>query len=415
MPPLPKPQQISTADYNYALPPHQIASFPLPERDAAKLLVYRNHKIAATAFRQLPDLLPPFSQLVFNTTKVVAARLFFTKPTGASIEIFCLEPAPVYPDITTAMATNSAVQWICLVGGAAKWSAGLVLEKTISSADGFVTLTAAIANRNADHFTIDFSWSPATLTFADILQLFGVIPIPPYLNRPTADTDAARYQTIYAHEDGSVAAPTAGLHFTPAVFSALKEKQINSLFVTLHIGAGTFKPVKAPALQGHDMHAEFIDVQKETIVALMAAKNNLIAVGTTSLRTIESLYWMGVKAAVNPSHKLADLSIGQWEVYEDLISHALPVNEALKTLLERMEQESAQRLISKTKILIAPGYPFKMVQALITNFHQPQSTLLLLVAALVGPAWESIYRYALDNDFRFLSYGDSSLIFNHQV
>jgi S-adenosylmethionine:tRNA ribosyltransferase-isomerase len=415
MTPLPKPQQISITDYNYPLPQHQVASFPLPERDAARLLVYQNHEIATSSFRQLPDLLPACSQLVFNTTKVVAARLFFTKPTGAVIEIFCLEPAPIYPDITTAMATNSAVQWTCLVGGAAKWSTGLVLEKTIASADGLVTLRAAVAGRNADHFVIDFSWSPASLSFADILQQFGVIPIPPYLNRETAESDTSRYQTIYAHEDGSVAAPTAGLHFTPAVFSALNEKQINSLFVTLHIGAGTFKPVKAAALQGHDMHAEFIDVDKATIMALMTSKNNLIAVGTTSLRTIESLYWMGVKAAVYPGYKLAELSIGQWEVYEDLIPNALPVDKALRILLERMEQESTQRLISKTKILIAPGYPFKMVRALITNFHQPQSTLLLLVAALIGPTWKSVYQYALDNDFRFLSYGDSSLLWNHQV
>ena len=411
----PNPRDISISDFTYELPDTRIAAYPLADRDASNLLVYANGNITQTKYRQLADFIPEDYLLVFNKTKVVEARLFFTKPTGGIIEIFCLEPGSAYPDMTTAMGQTGYVIWTCLVGGAAKWKPGQVLENTKTVPEGQLTLKATVESKQLSTFCIKLEWAPAGLSFAEILHLFGVIPIPPYLNRATETSDAERYQTIYAIQDGSVAAPTAGLHFTERVFEELQKKGIQSAFFTLHVGAGTFKPVKTQRIADHEMHAELMEVDRNTIIALMSAQQKIIAVGTTSLRTLESLYWMGVKAAIYPEKKMEELEIGQWEVYDELLAHALPVEEALQSLLDRMNGQSLSRIICKTQIMITPGYPVKMVKALITNFHQPGSTLLLLVAAIVGNNWKNIYQYALDHEFRFLSYGDGSLLWYDQA
>lgn len=398
------------ADYTYDLPNYRIASHPLPDRDASKLLIYDKGEIRESVYRQLADEIPPGSLLILNDTRVVQARLQFFKTTGGIIEIFCLEADDRYPDITTAMAATGQVYWTCLVGGASKWKHGSVLQKSIYHDGTEYILSAALCGRKADSFTIEFTWSPNSLSFADILQEFGQTPIPPYLNRDTSETDKERYQTIYAHQDGSVAAPTAGLHFTPHVFRALKNKKVDTAFVTLHVGAGTFRPVKTARIEHHEMHAEFIDVGMDAIRLMIEKSGDIIAVGTTSLRTLESLYWMGVKISINPIVTLDELILKQWEVYEQLETHALPAKDALQHLLTWMLQHGHTRLICKTQILIVPGYQVRMVKAIITNFHQPQSTLLLLIAAVVGGNWKKIYQYALQHDFRFLSYGDGSLL-----
>lgn len=411
----PNPRDIAIADFTYELPDTCIAAYPLADRDASNLLVYANGNITQTKYRHLANSIPEEYLLVFNKTKVVEARLFFTKPTGGIIEIFCLEPGSAYPDMTTAMGQTGYVIWTCLVGGAAKWKPGQVLENTKTVPEGQLTLKATVESKELSTFSIKLEWSPAQLSFAEVLHHFGVIPIPPYLNRPTETSDTERYQTIYAIQDGSVAAPTAGLHFTERVFEDLQKKGIQTAFVTLHVGAGTFKPVKTQRIADHEMHAELMEVDRNTIIALMAAQQKIIAVGTTSLRTLESLYWMGVKAALYPGKKMEELEIGQWEVYDELLAHTLPVGEALQYLLDRMNGQFLNRIICKTQIMITPGYPVKMVKALITNFHQPGSTLLLLVAALVGNSWKKIYQYALDHEFRFLSYGDGSLLWYDQA
>lgn len=405
------PRHISISDYTYSLPEEKIAPYPLPERDASRLLIYKDGQITEDTYRHISDHLPANATLVFNDTKVVEARLLFQKPTGGIIEIFCLQPDTQYPDITTAMLQTQKVAWLCLVGGASKWKAGQILEKKIASGKHSLVLQARYIEKKADAFLIELSWTPATLSFAEVLHQAGAIPLPPYIKREADASDSERYQTLYARWEGSVAAPTAGLHFTEPIFKSLEQKNIQTAFVTLHVGAGTFKPVKAPTMQEHSMHEEFIDVSKATIQQLLAASGNpVVAVGTTSLRTLESLYWIGRRARLN---QLADtngiVTVGQWEPYDARLPLPEPA-ESLQTLLYWMEKNNRQRLIAKTQLLIAPGYTFRMVNGLITNFHQPQSTLLLLVAAMTGPAWKKIYTYALENNFRFLSYGDGCLL-----
>jgi len=427
------PSNLYIEDFNYELPNEKIAKYPLEQRDQSKLLIYggtgfsggaepisgelgpkteNGVSIRESIYANIADELPQGSLLVFNDTKVVEARLLFQKPTGGVIELFCLEPADQYADITTAMLQKGSVQWKCLVGGAKKWKEGAVVLEVKG-----LKIQANKVEILPDCFLIEFSWDPAGISFAEVLHLAGDIPLPPYLNRETEESDKERYQTIYAKHDGSVAAPTAGLHFTEYVFAQLAQKQIQKGYVTLHVGAGTFKPVKAAQMKDHEMHAEFIDVQKSTIEQLLEhLSKGIIAVGTTSLRTLESLYWIGVKTIHNPSLATADLSVSQWEPYQHAEENAenkgkaYSAEESLTALLQWMEKNNAERIITKTQIIIAPGYTFRIIRALVTNFHQPQSTLLLLISAIVGDDWRRIYEYALTHEYRFLSYGDGSIL-----
>ncbi len=431
------PKDLSILDFTYDLPASKIASYPLEQRDASKLLVYGAGtgaenvgasangagaaQISETTYSKLDEVLPSNTLLVHNDTKVVAARLFFEKENGTVIEIFCLEPASIYKDITTAMLAKKQVLWGCLIGGAKKWKEGSLHIKYGNN----YTLTATKHSTLADSFLIQFEWDNEAQSFAEVLEAAGNIPLPPYFNRAVEANDKERYQTVYAAAEGSVAAPTAGLHFTPALFDKLAAKNITKEFVTLHVGAGTFKPVKAARMEEHEMHAEYIDVQKSFIEMLRdnASAKTIIAVGTTSLRTLESLYWMGAKIiAANKTHNnkqanelanpsIENISVVQWDPYELMPQNELPsTTTALTALCNWMEQNSLSRLIARTQIIIAPGYRFKIIDGLITNFHQPQSTLLLLVAAITHGKWKPMYDYALENNFRFLSYGDGCLI-----
>ncbi len=404
------PKELSIKDFTYNLPDDRIAKYPLPERDQSKLLLYRNQQITEDTYQNIADYIPANSFLIFNNTKVVEARLLFEKLNGGKIEIFCLEPHEQYPDITSAMLQKGKVWWKCLVGGAKKWKEGSLISRIEKYDFTEIVLTANKVEQLSDCFIIELSWDDSNLSFAELLHIAGAIPLPPYLNRSVEESDKERYQTIYAKHDGSVAAPTAGLHFTTRVFDKLAAKNIRHDFVTLHVGAGTFKPVKSETMQDHEMHAEFIDVSKAFITKLLSyLDQTVITIGTTSLRTIESLYWLGVKTKMDPSIKKEELQITQWEPYE-LVSDNISAKEALASLLLWMEENKTERLITKTQIIIAPGYQFKIIHALITNFHQPQSTLLLLVSAITGNDWRKIYNYAIENDFRFLSYGDGSLL-----
>ncbi len=403
------PKELSILDYTYPLPEARIAAFPLAERDASKLLIYDQGTITTDTYRQLADYIPEDSLLVFNNTKVVEARLLFQKSTGGVIEVFCLEPHEQYADITRAMLQQGKVYWQCLVGGASKWKPGQVLEKRISYNGKEIILQAAYIEKRAGCFIIELSWTPSSLSFAEILHAAGAIPLPPYIKRKAEESDNERYQTVYAKHDGSVAAPTAGLHFTEQLFQSLKEKNIRHDYVTLHVGAGTFKPVMAEKMDEHDMHAEWIDVSRSFIETLLKSlSGNIITIGTTSLRTMESLYWIGRKAA-SGELRVTSMEITQWEAYERK-DKDITADVSLSALLEWMKANKLERLVTKTQILIAPGYQFQIINGLITNFHQPQSSLLLLVAALIGNDWRKVYNYAMENEFRFLSYGDGSLL-----
>lgn len=407
------PKHLSVKDFTYQLPEEKIARFPLADRDQSKLLIYKDHKITEDQYSNLAVHLPENALLVFNNTKVVEARLLFQKSTGGWIEIFTLEPHRKYSDISSAMKMKGKVWWNCLIGGAGKWKRGQILQKQIHLPGQDLDVQARIVERWPDQFTIEFCWHPDSLSFAEILHFAGVMPIPPYLKRESVLLDQERYQTIYASADGSVAAPTAGLHFTENVFEALKSRSIQTAFVTLHVGAGTFMPVKTETLEGHHMHAEFIDVDAAFIKRIAESTGDIFAVGTTSLRTLESLYWMGLKCYRQPLISPDEITIMQWEVYDELEKHAVSKKNALLALLNWMAAHSMERLIVKTQILIAPGYKPKIINGLITNFHQPNSTLLVLVAALIGNDWHKVYAYALSNQFRFLSYGDGCLLYLH--
>jgi len=406
-----KPQQFKMKDFIYDLPESKIAKYPLADRDSSKLLVYQDGKITDDSYRNLDKFLPLNSLIIFNNTKVIQARLIFTTSTGAKVEIFCLEPSEANAEISTAMVKTGSVMWKCMVGRLVKWT-----DKTLSLQTTSFTLHATIAERQGNTFVIKFDWQPADITFANILEQFGAIPIPPYLKRQQEVIDTTRYQTVYAEQKGSVAAPTAGLHFTPHVFEQLKLINTQIEYLTLHIGAGTFKPVSSQTIEGHEMHAEWIEVEITTIekicqqVSKKSKDNSVIAVGTTSLRTIETLYWMGVKAHANSNITIHEIAIKQWDAYE--LQQNLSAFESLTSLLLWLNKNKINKLICKTQILIVPSYKLRIADALITNFHQPSSTLLLLIAAIVGDDWKTIYQYALNKDFRFLSYGDGSLLFN---
>lgn len=407
-----RPGDISISDFTYDLPEHRIAKYPLEERDSSKLLVYREGKIEDQEFKNLPNLLSAKDCLVFNDTKVIHARLQFQRETGARIEVFCLEP--VEPrEVTEAFSAKGKSTWKAMVGNAKRWKDGEVLTRIVSAESGEYELNANLISRETDAFLIRFDWD-SDFTFSEVLDQIGILPLPPYLNRDTEAEDEERYQTVYAQADGSVAAPTAGLHFTQAVFDSLKAKQIQSTFVTLHVGAGTFKPVKSQTMEGHEMHQERISVSKNTIQRLLDSTvngNRIIPVGTTSLRTIESIYWFGLKLVSGIQMK--ELDVSQWEPYE-LANQTLSASYSLEAVLDWMNTNQKDYLNGQTQLLIAPGYEIRMADALVTNFHQPKSTLLLLVAALIGPEWKQVYHYALENDFRFLSFGDSSILFRNQ-
>ena len=347
--------------------------------------------------------------MVFNQTKVVHARLLFTKPSGGVIEVFCLAPHSRYTDIQTAMLQKSKVEWECLVGGASKWKHGMVLQLHHDAPAPAFTLSARITDRSPGAYILSLEWDNDQLTFAEILHYAGKVPLPPYLHRNAEASDEERYQTMFAKDEGSVAAPTAGLHFTNEVMQSLADKGIASSFVTLHVGAGTFKPVKSETMQEHEMHAEWIEVSTDTILKLKEhISGTIVAVGTTSLRTLESLYWIGNKLASGKQIDFRGIAVDQWEPYEE--SPNCTPEEAMIAILNYLGDQKLAKIVTRTQILIAPGYTFKIVSGLVTNFHQPQSTLLLLVAALIGEDWRKVYDYAMDHDYRFLSYGDGSLL-----
>jgi S-adenosylmethionine:tRNA ribosyltransferase-isomerase len=409
------PKQLLIKNFDYDLPDEKIAKHPLAKRDTSKLLIYNNGIIEEDTFLNLAEYLPADSLIIFNNTKVVEARLLFQKLTGTTIEIFCLEPAADYADITTAMLQHKKVLWKCLVGNARKWK-DEILVKTIFFNEKKIQFSAKKISRQGENFIIEFFWNN-DISFAEMLHVAGVIPLPPYLHRDAEDEDAKRYQTVYAKHDGSVAAPTAGLHFTDAVFKKLSAKNIEKDFVTLHVGAGTFKPVKTETIETHEMHAEFFEVDVELIERLLnSVSKTIVVVGTTSLRTIESLYWMGAKISKrlteNSEQKITveDISIKQWDAYE-LNDSTISIADALNALMKWMKENNLNKLIAKTQIIIAPPYKLKIANALVTNFHQPKSTLLLLVAAVIGDEWKKVYDYALQHNFRFLSYGDGCLFF----
>jgi len=404
------PKDLSISGFTYDLPAEKIAKYPLEERDDSKLLVFEKGEITQSVYQNLDEFLPADTLLIFNNTKVVEARLLFEKPTGGVIEVFCLEPDSQYTDIGLAMMKKEKVRWKCLIGGASKWKHGTALKKTLRTNEGEIFLEATIVKRLPDCFIVELTWQPAELSFAEMLHFAGLIPLPPYLQRNAEEDDKNRYQTIYARHDGSVAAPTAGLHFTETVFNKLAAKNIHREFVTLHVGAGTFKPVKSEKMNEHEMHGEFMEVSADAVQNIINYLDKaIVAVGTTSIRTIESLYWMGVKLMTQPGAAIDEISISQWDPYE-IDYEGISVKEALESLHTWMVKNQLTRLLAKTQILIAPGYNLKVAKGIITNFHQPQSTLLLLIAAVIGDEWRNIYNYALDNDFRFLSYGDGCLL-----
>lgn len=403
------PKHIKIQDFNYDLPDKRIAKFPLPVRDQSKLLLYQHGKVSDDIFTSLPSYIDKGELMVFNNTKVIQARIHFRKETGALIEVFCLEPIEPADYALNFQQTEHAA-WLCLVGNLKKWK-GEVLRREMIVKGRPITLTAERKEAVGTSHWVDFHWNNKKVTFADILEVFGELPIPPYLNRETQESDKVTYQTVYSKIKGSVAAPTAGLHFTQRVLDALMEKGVDMEELTLHVGAGTFKPVKSEEIEGHEMHTEWISVSKSTIESLIRHGGKAIAVGTTSVRTLESLYHMGVTLILYPDASDEQLKVKQWQPYE-LPAKAKGISsvDALQALLDYMNLHELDTLHSSTQIIIAPGYQYQVVKAMVTNFHQPQSTLLLLVSAFVQGDWHKIYDYALSHNFRFLSYGDSSLI-----
>lgn len=398
------PQNICIDDFDYPLPEENIAKFPLKQRDKAKLLYFDGKQIQDEVFSNLPNLVDKDSLIIFNDTKVVYARLFFYKETGSKIEIFCLEP--ISPnDIQLAFAQKRKVSFRCLIGNNKKWKQGpLSITKTFDNQE--ITLCAERKEQDRDCWIVDFSWD-SDKSFAEILELFGVVPLPPYLNREAKEDDKEDYQTVYANYEGSVAAPTAGLHFTDDTFKALEEKGVKTSFVTLHVGAGTFKPVTTQTIGEHIMHTEKITISKEVVENLLAyLDKGIICVGTTSVRTIESLYWYGRRVFLD-NNKFSEIDVKQWEPYQG--GAKVDAKRALKAILTMMNSEGIDHVFGQTQLMIAPGYQYNIVKGMVTNFHQPKSTLLLLVNALIGEDWKKVYEHALKKDYRFLSYGDACL------
>ena len=400
-------KDIQIKDFNYPLPDERIAKHPLTEREQCKMLVYRNGDIQDLHFYNVPGLLPPKSMLVYNNTRVINARLRFQKPNGgATIEIFCLEPlAP--RDYAQVFQTTSECRWLCFVGNSKRWKSGC-LSQIVNVNGCDVELSATRGEQKGNAFEIIFTWNNFDTTFASLLEAIGEIPIPPYLNRDTEESDSSDYQTVYSHIEGSVAAPTAGLHFTDEVLAECDRQGITRRELTLHVGAGTFQPVKSDSIGEHSMHTEFISVERSLLVDLINAHGNVIAVGTTSVRTLESLYYIGLTLLQNPDASEEELRVKQWAPYEQ--EYSVPTAEALQAIIDHIDRIGSDRYIGSTQIMIAPSFKFRVIRGMITNFHQPQSTLLLLVSAFVDGNWKAIYDHALAHDYRFLSYGDSSLL-----
>ena len=402
------PKDIKISDYNYPLDEGKIAQYPVEKRDKSKLLISDSGVIQESVFENIAEYLPADSLIVYNNTKVIRARMQFKKPTGAKIEIFILEPLSPTKEIQNSFSITGHCQWKCLVGNAKKWKEG-ELELSMDYNGNKFTVFAKKHENIGNSFRVSFRWEPTELSFSDVLIATGSIPLPPYMKRDTEQEDIERYQTIYAEHQGSVAAPTAGLHFTKAVENTLSLKNIKSNYVSLHVGAGTFKPVSSDKIEGHEMHTEQLVIQKQLVEDLLKySDKKIIAVGTTTTRSLESIYWYGVKLLQDMS---ASFHIKQWEPYDNEFAKYVNVERSLKAVIEYMDANKINELYGDTQIIIAPSYEYKIVDVLITNFHQPKSTLLLLVSAFYGEAWVDSYKFALENNFRFLSYGDSCLFF----
>ena len=419
-------KHIKISDYNYDLPDERIAKFPIAQRDHSKLLVYKHGEVSDDVFHHLPTYLPHGALMIFNNTKVIQARLHFRKETGALIEVFLMEPAEP-TDYELMFQTTGHCSWLCMIGNLKKWKEGslkrdfeikgnkLTLSATMRRGDALGSeAQEMVAKGGGTNYWVDFDWDNDKVSFAEILEAVGELPIPPYLNRKTEESDKTTYQTVYSKIKGSVAAPTAGLHFTDAVLKDLDAHGIDREEVTLHVGAGTFKPVKSLEIEGHQMHTEYIVVHRRSLEKLIKHECRVIAVGTTSVRTIESLYYMGVHLLKHPEANEEDLHVKQWDPYElsedgNLVDGITPM-QAIQAIIDYLDRNGLEALHSSTQIIIAPGYQYKIVKMLVTNFHQPQSTLLLLVSAFLKGDWKKVYDYALSHDFRFLSYGDSSLL-----
>ena len=414
-------KHIKISDYNYDLPDERIAKFPIAQRDHSKLLVYKHGEVSDDVFHHLPTYLPQGALMIFNNTKVIQARLHFRKETGALIEVFLMEPAEP-TDYELMFQTTGHCSWLCMIGNLKKWKEGslkrdfeikghkLTLSATMRRGDALGSeAKEMVAKGGGTNYWVDFDWDNDKVSFAEILEAVGELPIPPYLNRKTEESDKTTYQTVYSKIKGSVAAPTAGLHFTDAVLKDLDAHGIDREEVTLHVGAGTFKPVKSLEIEGHQMHTEYIVVHRRSLEKLIKHECRVIAVGTTSVRTIESLYYMGVHLLKHPEANEEDLHVKQWDPYGNLVDGITPM-QAIQAIIDYLDRNGLEALHSSTQIIIAPGYQYKIVKMLVTNFHQPQSTLLLLVSAFLKGDWRKVYDYALSHDFRFLSYGDSSLL-----
>ncbi len=414
--------KLAIEDFDYVLPDEQIAYSPSPNRSGSKLLIWDQAIKAESTYGHIAEFIPANATMIFNNSKVIAARILFEKinanneNVNSTIEIFCLAPTEKYTPVLLAMQAVGKVEWNCLVGGAKKWKED-VLIKEVKINNEIIIVSARKIKQDAGKFIVEFSWDHPIIHFSEILNSIGNIPLPPYIQRKANEEDKERYQTTYAIEEGSVAAPTAGLHFSKEVFNSLNEKNIQQQYLTLHVGAGTFMPVKSATIDAHEMHAEFIEVDISLINYLLKYANKLetpiIAVGTTSLRTLESVYWLGVKSLIyfqqyKKNIILNDLSLMQWDAYE-LMEHGISVQDALKSLSNLLSINKTDKLITKTQLMVTPGYTFKICDALVTNFHQPKSTLLLIIAAITGNNWKAIYAHAITNKYRFLSYGDGCL------
>jgi S-adenosylmethionine:tRNA ribosyltransferase-isomerase len=406
------PKEIEIKDYDYELPAERIASYPLPQRDESKLLIFRNENIETDVFKNISQYIPENSVLVFNDSKVVKARILIENSSGQKIEIFCLEPIQPSREFVMAFAATKKCRWLCMIGNAKKWKEEVIIQNFFTKGKVVELRVKKFAPVNGV-YEVEFEWNPIELTFSEVLMRVGHIPLPPYIKREDQRSDAERYQTVYANLEGSVAAPTAGLHFTPEVLEELKAKGVDEEFVTLHVGAGTFQPVKSDKIGEHNMHGEKFFVNRNLIEKILNKEDKkIIAAGTTSARTMESLYWLGLKLIENSSVQINKLKISQWEAYENKDERKYTLNDSMRALSDYLKFNEIETLECGTEIIITPGYNFKVIDGLITNFHQPKSTLLLLIAAFTKGEWKKIYDYAMKNDFRFLSYGDSSLLLN---